>query len=132
MPPGPNAPMPPQPGSPGSMGGPPPLPHGGPGAPPNAPVQQPPPGFGQGPPPVPPGGPPGQPPPPFHGIMPNMNRPNMGPQGMMGPQGGPFPPMCDMNMQQQQNMPFPGMGQNPAEFFNTFFNNQNTGPGGRS
>ncbi|XP_041921758.1 zinc finger CCCH domain-containing protein 6 [Alosa sapidissima] len=144
MPPGPNAPLPPQPGSPGSMGGPPPLPHGGPGAPPNAPGQQPPPGFGQGP-PMPPGGPPSGPPPPFHGNMPHMNRPP-GPQGMMGgPQGGPpFPPMCDMpqnmpqnmaqNMPQnmQQNMPFPGMGQNPAEFFNTFFNNQNnqnTGPG---
>ncbi|KAJ8418035.1 hypothetical protein AAFF_G00137440 [Aldrovandia affinis] len=118
MPPVSNGPPVPPPGSPGSMGGPPLPPHGGPPLPQIPPGQPPPHGFHQGPPMQPP--PPG-PPPGFHGNL-HGNRP---PQ--QNQQGPPFPPGPDMPM--QQNMPYPAMPQNPAEFFGGYYSNQAMGPG---
>ncbi|XP_064173838.1 zinc finger CCCH domain-containing protein 6 isoform X1 [Anguilla rostrata] len=117
MPPVPNGPPVPPPGSPGSMGGP-PLPHGGPPLPQSPPGQPPPHGFHQGPPMnlPPPGQPPG-----FHGNL-HGNRP---PQ--QNQQGPPFPPLPDMPM--QQNMPYPTVPPNTAEFFGGYYGNQAMGPG---
>ncbi|XP_028844366.1 zinc finger CCCH domain-containing protein 6 [Denticeps clupeoides] len=109
MPPGPSGPMVLGTGSPGPVGSP-PLSHGGPGMPQSPPQQPPPHGFGQGH-PMPPPMAPGQLQ-AFHGNMPHMNRQN---------QPGPFPSMSDLQM------PFPALGQSPADFFNTLFSNQNTG-----
>ncbi|KAI1894556.1 hypothetical protein AGOR_G00117000 [Albula goreensis] len=117
MPPVPNGPPIPPPESPGSLGGP-PLSHGGPPLPQSPPGQPPPHSFHQGPPMQPP--PPGQPP-GFHGNL-HANQP---PQ--QNQQGPPFPPIADMPM--QQNMQYPAIPQNPAEFFGGYYSNQAMGPG---
>ncbi|XP_065815681.1 zinc finger CCCH domain-containing protein 6 [Labrus bergylta] len=94
----------PPPGSPGPMGHPtgPAMPQSPPGPPP------PPHGFTMPPPPILPSGPP----PPFR---PNMQRP-------------PFPPP-DLQMLQSL-FPFPSMGQNPADIFGSFLQNQTMGQQG--
>ena len=72
------------------------------------PGQQPPHGFPMQPPALS-----GQPP-PFHG-------PNINPQ--MNMQRPPFPPIPDLQMLQSL-FPFPSLGQNQAELFSSFLQNQ--------
>ncbi|KAJ8248247.1 hypothetical protein GJAV_G00239980 [Gymnothorax javanicus] len=118
MPPAPNGPPVLPPESPGSMGTP-PLPHGVvPPLPQNPPGQPPPHTFLQGPPMNPP--PPGQPP-AFHGNLHSIRLPQQNQQAPM------FPPPPDLSI--PQNMPFPAILPNAAEFFSGYFSSQAMGPG---